>query len=112
VYILKRLDNDYELKSKFNKLNAIDMLNLLLIKSNYCILYVEKIFDLILLNLINSREIKDIPVTLYGLYLFLIERICNDLDFVAATPESATLMLSNDDDCDDDDRGLRYDAAA
>jgi hypothetical protein len=83
IYILKRLDNDNELKLKFNKLNAIEMLNLLLIKSNNCLLYVEKVLDLILLNIINSREIRDIPVTIYGLYLFLIERLLTDLNSAA-----------------------------
>lgn len=84
IYILKRLDNDNDLKLKFNKLNAIEMLNLLLIKSNNCLLYVEKVLDLILSNIINSREIRDIPVTIYGLYLFLIERLLTDLDSGAA----------------------------
>jgi hypothetical protein len=56
------------------------MLNLLLIKSNNCLLYVEKVLDLILSNIINSREIRDIPVTIYGLYLFLIERLLTDLE--------------------------------
>ena len=84
IYILKRLDNDNELKLKFNKLNAIEMLNLLLIKSNNCLLYVEKVLDLILSNIINSREIRDIPVTIYGLYLFLIERLLTDLESGAA----------------------------
>jgi hypothetical protein len=60
------------------------MLNLLLIKSNACVLYVEKIFDLILHNLINSREIRDIPATLFGLYLFMVERILSDLDTEAS----------------------------
>lgn len=83
IYILKRLDNDNELKLKFNKINAIEMLNLLLIKSNNCLLYVEKILDLILLNIINSREIRDIPVTVYGLYLFLIDRLIADLNSVS-----------------------------
>ena len=72
TYILKRLDNDLILKKKFNKSNAIEMFNLLLIKSNFCLLYVEKVLDLISSDFINSNEITKIPATLNGLYLYLI----------------------------------------
>ena len=81
IYILKRLDDDSILKSKFtNQNNSIEMLNILLIKSNYCILYVEKVFDLIVNGIISSSDIKDIPATLNGLYLYLIQRILNKLN--------------------------------
>ncbi len=76
VYILKRLDDHKILKSKFsNQTNSIEMLNLLLIKSNYCVLYVEKVFDLIVHDLMLTSEIKDIPATLNGLYLYLMQKI-------------------------------------
>jgi hypothetical protein len=80
IYILKRLDDDIILKSKFtNQNNSIEMLNILLIKSNYCILYVEKVFDLIVNGIISSSDIKDIPATLNGLYLYLIQSILTKL---------------------------------
>lgn len=53
TFILKRLDNDGILKKKFNKANAVELINLLLIKSNFCILYVEKILDFILNDFIR-----------------------------------------------------------
>ena len=53
TYILKRLDNDVILKKRFNQTDAVELINLLLIKSNFCILFVEKILDLILANLIR-----------------------------------------------------------
>lgn len=53
IYILKRLDNDVNLKKRFIQTDAVELINLLLIKSNFCILYVEKILDLILADLIR-----------------------------------------------------------
>ena len=95
VYILKRLDTDAKLKLKFSKQDSsVEMLNLLLIKSNYCLLYVEKIFDLILNGVIGSSEIKDIPVTLNGLYLFLIERLLRSLDERPDQPARKDLLYS------------------
>jgi len=82
TYILKRLDNDLILKKKFNKSNAIDLFNLLLIKSNFCVLYVEKVLDLVMNDFICSNDIKDIPATLNGLYLYLIESILNKVSYV------------------------------
>ena len=80
TYILKRLDNEPVLKRKLDKQSAVEMLNMLLIKSNFCVLYVEKVLDLILADLVASSEIKDIPVTLNGLYLFLVERALHRTD--------------------------------
>jgi hypothetical protein len=87
TYILKRLDQNQSLKAKFNpsvvqrnsKMNSIELINLLLIKSNYSVLYVEKIFDLILIDFLQISEINAIPVTLNGLYLYLIEKTLRNL---------------------------------
>jgi hypothetical protein len=77
-YILNRLDNDSLLKSKFKKqINSIDILNSLLAKSNFCILYVEKVFDLILNETIKLSDIGELPVGLHGLYDFLIKHLLN-----------------------------------
>jgi hypothetical protein len=75
TFILRRLDTDAILKKKFNKSDAVELINLLLIKANFCILYVERILDFILSDFISSTEIKSIPVTLSGFYLYLIQRI-------------------------------------
>ena len=85
AYILKRLDTDSVLKKKFNKANAIEMINLLLIKSNFCLLYVERILDLILGDFIDSNEIKCIPATLSGFYLYLLQRILANHKSTAVT---------------------------
>lgn len=94
TYILRRLDADQPLKARFSRLNkhaSIELLNLLLIKSNYSILYVEKCFDLIVTPttatvtsnndgcFLAPDEIKSIPVHLNGLYLYILERILADL---------------------------------
>ena len=74
AYILNRLDNDPLLKSKFKKqTNSIDMLNSLLLKSNFCLLYVEKVFDLILNEKLRNNDIVEMPAGLHGLYEYLIK---------------------------------------
>jgi hypothetical protein len=85
TYILKRINDEKCLKQKLNgggdtvhRLNAIDNLNLLLIKANYSIMYVEKIFEMITSGLISSSDIANIPVTINGLYLYLIEKLLTD----------------------------------
>lgn len=100
TYILRRLDADQPLKTRFARLNkqtSIELLNLLLIKSNYSILYVEKCFDLMIVaaddpvtarsSLVNGGgaflapdDIKNIPAHLNGLYLFMLEKILADLN--------------------------------
>lgn len=89
TYILRRLDSDQALKARFsrlNKQNSIELLNLLLLKSNYSILYVEKCFDLIIAQTTDNcghflapDDIKNIPAHLNGLYLFVLEKILADL---------------------------------
>lgn len=93
TYILKRLDNDPILKKKFNKSNAIDMFNLLLIKSNFSVLYVEKVLDLILSDYISSNEIANIPATLNGLYLYLIETILSRMRSTSEEEPTAKELL-------------------
>ena len=76
VYILNRLDTEPLLKSKFAKqCNSIDMLNSLLFKAHYCVLYVEKVFDLILGEAVEQSDIAHIPATLHGLYHFLLAHL-------------------------------------
>lgn len=97
TYILRRLDADQPLKTRFARLNkqtSIELLNLLLIKSNYSILYVEKCFDLMIMcaddpvtaratcgngAFLSPDDIKNIPAHLNGLYLFMLEKILADL---------------------------------
>ncbi len=67
---------------------------MLLIKSNYSVLYVEKIFDLILIDFLSINEISVIPVTLNGLYLYLIEKILKKLHPEADKPNQESTIGS------------------
>ena len=71
-YILCRLDQEVELRQHLSRETA-EMLNQLHIKSNGCFLYLEKVLDGVANNFILLREIKEIPGTLNGLYLWLCQ---------------------------------------
>ncbi|OQR66964.1 ankyrin repeat domain-containing protein 50-like, partial [Tropilaelaps mercedesae] len=73
-YILNRLDADAGLRKHLSRENA-EMLNQLHIKSNGCLLYLEQVLDGVVDNSIILREIRDIPGTLNGLYLWYCQRL-------------------------------------
>ncbi|ESO89482.1 hypothetical protein LOTGIDRAFT_165076 [Lottia gigantea] len=73
-YILCRLDQEEALRQHLSRETA-EMLNQLHIKSNGCFLYLEKVLDGVADNFIMLREIKEIPGTLNGLYLWLCQRL-------------------------------------
>jgi len=73
-YILLRLDQDSSLRQHITRETA-DILNQLHIKSNGCFLYIEKVLDGVSDNFILLREIRDIPGTLNGLYLWMCQRL-------------------------------------
>ncbi|XP_057684775.1 ankyrin repeat domain-containing protein 50 isoform X2 [Corythoichthys intestinalis] len=73
-YILKRLDREAALRRQVTP-DTADMLNLLHIKSGGCFLYLERVLDGVAASLIGLREIRDIPGTLNGLYLWLCQRL-------------------------------------
>ena len=73
-YILSRLDQEDELRQHLSRETA-EMLNQLHIKSNGCFLYLEKVLDGVAENFIVLREIREIPGTLNGLYLWLCQRL-------------------------------------
>ena len=73
-YILCRLDQEEELRQHLSRETA-EMLNQLHIKSNGCFLYLEKVLDGVADNFIMLREIREIPGTLNGLYLWLCQRL-------------------------------------
>lgn len=73
-YILCRLDEDFALRRQLTA-DTADMLNLLHIKSGGCFLYLQRVLDGVAANLIGLREIRDIPGTLNGLYLWLCQRL-------------------------------------
>ncbi|KAM4608235.1 uncharacterized protein ankrd50l isoform 2-T2 [Polymixia lowei] len=73
-YILRRLDQEGSLRRQLTPETA-DMLNLLHIKSGGCFLFLERVLDGVAASLVGLREIRDIPGTLNGLYLWLCQRL-------------------------------------
>ncbi|KAK7938792.1 hypothetical protein WMY93_002118 [Mugilogobius chulae] len=73
-YILCRLDQDSALRRQLSP-DTADMLNLLHIKSGGCFLFLQRVLDGVAASLISLREIRDIPGTLNGLYLWLCQRL-------------------------------------
>jgi len=62
------------------------MLNQLHIKSNGCFLYLEKVLDGVAEKSIVLREVREIPGTLNGLYLWLCQRFFNRKQFSKVQP--------------------------
>ncbi|XP_076231273.1 uncharacterized protein LOC143177275 isoform X3 [Calliopsis andreniformis] len=94
-YILARLDQEDALRSKQTILCSIrqhisndtaEMLNQLHIKSNGCFLYLEKVLDGVAENFIVLREVREIPGTLNGLYLWLCQRLFSRKQFAKVQP--------------------------
>lgn len=84
-YILFRLDEEDELRQHLSRETA-EMLNQLHIKSNGCFLYLEKVLDGVAENFIMLREIREIPGTLNGLYLWLCQRLFVRKQFAKIQP--------------------------
>ena len=83
-YILCRLDQEEELRQHLSRETA-EMLNQLHIKSNGCFLYLEKVLNGVADNFIMLREIREIPGTLNGLYLWL----CKGFSSRSSSPKSS-----------------------
>ena len=58
-----------------------ETLNQLHIKSNGCFLYLERVLDGVSDGCIVLREVRDIPGTLNGLYLWLCQRLLTTKHF-------------------------------
>uniref|UniRef100_UPI00398F895E ankyrin repeat domain-containing protein 50-like n=1 Tax=Pristiophorus japonicus TaxID=55135 RepID=UPI00398F895E len=84
-YILCRLDQEEALRHHLTRETA-EMLNQLHIKSNGCFLYLERVLDGVLESFIVLREIRDIPGTLNGLYLWLCQRLFTRKQFTKIQP--------------------------
>ncbi|KAL1502534.1 hypothetical protein ABEB36_007665 [Hypothenemus hampei] len=84
-YILARLDQENSLRQHINR-DTAEMLNQLHIKSNGCFLYLEKVLDGVAENFIVLREVREIPGTLNGLYLWLCQRLFNRRQFSKVQP--------------------------
>nr|CAD7404123.1 unnamed protein product [Timema cristinae] len=84
-YILARLDQEDTLRQHISR-DTAEMLNQLHIKSNGCFLYLEKVLDGVAENFIVLREVREIPGTLNGLYLWLCQRLFNRKQFSKVQP--------------------------
>ncbi|XP_049824316.1 ankyrin repeat domain-containing protein 50 isoform X2 [Aethina tumida] len=84
-YILARLDEENSLRQHISR-DTAEMLNQLHIKSNGCFLYLEKVLDGVSDSFIVLREVREIPGTLNGLYLWLCQRLFNRRQFAKVQP--------------------------
>ncbi|XP_043797185.1 ankyrin repeat domain-containing protein 50-like isoform X3 [Apis laboriosa] len=84
-YILARLDQEDALRQHISR-DTAEMLNQLHIKSNGCFLYLEKVLDGVAENFIVLREVREIPGTLNGLYLWLCQRLFSRKQFAKVQP--------------------------
>ncbi|KAM6955387.1 uncharacterized protein ankrd50l [Lycodopsis pacificus] len=92
-YILCRLDEDATLRRQLTP-DTADMLNLLHIKSGGCFLFLERVLDGVGGALVGLREIRDIPGTLNGLYLWLCQKLFPRGLFVFVRPLLNALLAA------------------
>lgn len=84
-YIINRLNSDFKGSIHLTK-EIIESLNQLYIKSNGCILYLQKVLNGILDSFFSFREIKLIPCTLNGLYLYICQKSFNKKQYLKIRP--------------------------
>ncbi|GAB0086675.1 uncharacterized protein DMENIID0001_007760 [Sergentomyia squamirostris] len=84
-YIIVRLNADFKGIINLTK-DIIDSLNQLYLKSNGCILYLQKVLNGIKENFFSFREIKLIPCTLNGLYLYICQKSFNKKQYMKIRP--------------------------
>lgn len=94
-YIIARLNADFKGLIQFTS-DVIECLNQLYIKSNGSILYLEKVLSGILANVFSFREIKMIPCTLNGLYLYICQKSFNKKQYSKIRPILNILLASSD----------------
>lgn len=92
-YILSRLDQEESLRQHLSRETA-EMLNQLHIKSNGCFLYLETVLNGVTENFIVLREIREIPGTLNGLYLWLCQRLFSRKQFAKVHPILNVLLAA------------------
>ncbi|CAL1536251.1 unnamed protein product, partial [Lymnaea stagnalis] len=92
-YILCRLDAEDGLRQHLSR-DTAEMLNQLHIKSNGCFLYLEKVLDGVAESFIMLREVREIPGTLNGLYLWLCQRLFVKKHVVKIQPLLNVLLAS------------------
>ncbi|KAL9892310.1 uncharacterized protein ACN2A1_007938 isoform 2-T2 [Glossina fuscipes fuscipes] len=93
-YIINRLNTDFKDSIMLTK-EIIESLHQLYIKSNGCILYLEKVLNGIKENFFSFREIKLIPCTLNGLYLYICQKSFNKKQYMKIRPVLNILLASS-----------------
>ncbi|XP_017845921.1 ankyrin repeat domain-containing protein 50 [Drosophila busckii] len=93
-YIINRLNSDFKDSIMLTK-EIIESLHQLYIKSNGCILYLEKVLHGIKHNFFSFREIKLIPCTLNGLYLYICQKSFNKKQYMKIRPLLNVLLASS-----------------
>ncbi|XP_055594581.1 ankyrin repeat domain-containing protein 50-like [Uranotaenia lowii] len=92
-YIINRLNTDFR-GINLTK-DIIESLNQLYIKSNGCLLYLYKVLNGIKDNFFTFREIKLIPCTLNGLYLYICQKSFNKKQYNKIRPILNVLLVCN-----------------
>ncbi|EAT34709.1 AAEL013079-PA, partial [Aedes aegypti] len=92
-YIINRLNTDFR-GINLTK-DIIESLNQLYIKSNGCLLYLYKVLTGIKENFFTFREIKLIPCTLNGLYLYICQKSFNKKQYNKIRPILNILLVCN-----------------
>ncbi|XP_038105893.1 uncharacterized protein LOC6033723 isoform X2 [Culex quinquefasciatus] len=92
-YIINRLNTDFR-GINLTK-DIIESLNQLYIKSNGCLLYLHKVLTGIKENFFTFREIKLIPCTLNGLYLYICQKSFNKKQYNKIRPMLNVLLVCN-----------------
>lgn len=90
-YIINRLNLDFR-GINLTK-DIIDSLNQLYIKSNGCLLYLYKVLNGIQASFFTFREIKLIPCTLNGLYLYICQKSFNKKQYSKIRPILNILLV-------------------
>ena len=84
-FILVRLQTDKSIARQITK-DSTELLSLLHVKSAGCFLYIKKVMDGVSENYIVLEEIREIPGTLNGLYLWLCHKQFNKKNFAKVRP--------------------------
>ncbi|KAG0420742.1 hypothetical protein HPB47_003316, partial [Ixodes persulcatus] len=92
-YILSRLDSEECLRQQLSR-DTAEALNQLHIKSNGCFLYLERLLDGVAERWVTLREIRHIPGTLNGLYLWLCQRLFLRRQFPKVQPILHVLLAA------------------
>ncbi|XP_077519139.1 uncharacterized protein LOC144129104 [Amblyomma americanum] len=93
-YILARLDGEEPLRQQLGARDTAEALNQLHIKSNGCLLYLERLLDGVAQRWVTLREIRHIPGTLNGLYLWLCQRLFQRRQFSRVQPVLHVLLAA------------------